>query len=340
MNHQPQRIWQTLLAVRSLDELDGALREDVETLLAESPALSAAWERSQGFDRQVVEHLLSDDFSNSDEFSNKDVSVEAQLVALQTRVFDSLRQVALRQEIDTVHRLDELSDSLPEDATPDWVAARRWDDSVAEGLLDVHVPEGLQSRLLATLANVPTLQSVETADGETADGETANNTTGPVEVVSRSWTVTRRRWSLAGGAVVAAGLVWIMMSVLFPPVPNGTRTVEGIAAYSVQLLDKPGELAWIPNAERLAWRMPDKAAHVLDESSVTFFRRREAGHDVYLVRLAHPLAQELQQRLPFRDIPTSGGWHVGAWSDGTNLFLACSKRQESLEFFRADIQPI
>jgi hypothetical protein len=106
------------------------------------------------------------------------------------------------------------------------------------------------------------------------------------------------------------------------------------------MLSQQSELAWASNTERMPWAMSERAEGRFGDHEATFFRLRQPGEDVYLVRVEHDLAQEMPLRLPFQDVAASGGWHVGAWSDGTHLYFACSRNRDALELFRANIQAI
>ena len=246
----------------------------------------------------------------------------------------ALKQAARQHEFDAVHDESDLESLVGDESRELWTAAREFDVAISQELANVEVPAGLQGRLLANLANA------ESANAESADAaqpdDTASDLVSPARPESRS---QRRRWLLIGASVVAASVIGMIYIAQLPTVGD-LSTLETLAAQSVQVLGREGELAWATNTERMQWAMPEKAAGKVGDSEATFFRLQQPGQDVYLVRVTHELAQEVQLRLPFRDVPASGGWHVGAWSDGTHLFFACSRDRDSLELFREHIHAI
>lgn len=285
MNKNLQPIWETLLAVRSLDELESGLRQETQAALLRSPELAAAWDQLQAFDGQIEEQLFSADGD-----------------------FISERCEQLRGPL-----LDTLQAARAAD--------REYEEQLVAELQAVEVPIDLESRVLARLA-AESHSSVEPA----------------VELPSALSRPSRRGWLVAATAVAASllGLVYYNGRYSSP----ATASVESLAAEAVQSLATAEELAWRSNTKRLPWSMPEMAPLELDGQAATAFRGKQAGEVVFLVRVEHEVAATIQQRLPFREIPTSGGWHVGAWSDGVHLYLACSRHRESLELFRADLQAI
>jgi hypothetical protein len=318
MNHE-QRIWEVLLAVHSLDELDGSVRDDVEEKLRDSEPLREAWERLHAFDHDVM-HMLTrvevpQDFGS--------------------RVESLLAQVRFGQEIDGVHEADELTAvALSREQLTLWKAARRFDDQVVDVLEQVDVPEGLQVQLLRQLA-AASISTEPAADDAVVDRVDKDSSLGR-DARSESSPMWRRRW-MWGVAALAVGLLVMVMPYVIEPV-TPSESLESLASTSVKVLD--GELSWTENKEHLEWSMPERAEFPLDGGTATVFRLKRAGRDVYLVRLKHPLAVTIQQRYPYRFVPTSGGWHVGVWSDGTFVFLACSRDRSAIELFQANIQAI
>ena len=347
MNHnQQQRVWEALLAVHSLDELDGDLRREADAMLSESAEFAAAWNRVQQFDRDVVRALSVDQHDAS------------RLLDLVSRVSLSLDESARRQEFDSVHNEVDLAGPVTDESRELWLATREFDSIVGHELANVDVPDGLQSRLLASLATREALATSEPATSESATSESATSESATSESATVSATPTaatatagesdlvvlvqrndRRRWLAVGASVVAASVLAIIyVATGDPPVKMGSA--EALAASCLEVLGRPDELNWSANTERMPWVMPEKAEGRVAESEAVFFRRQQPGQDVYLVRVTHDLAQKIQQRLPFRDVAASGGWHVGSWSDGKHVFFACSRDRETLEMFRENINAI
>jgi hypothetical protein len=341
MNHnQQQRVWEALLAVHSLDELDGDLRLEADSLLSDSllsdsADFAEAWQRLQQFNRELRDCLLASAATpatqqNIAPAGESDGELSAgRLLDLTSRVSVALKQAARQHEFDAVHDESDLESLVGDESRELWTAAREFDVAISQELANVEVPAGLQGRLLANLANA------ESADAAQPD-DTASDLVSPARPESRS---QRRRWLLIGASVVAASVIGMIYIAQLPTVGD-LSTLETLVAQSVQVLGREGELAWATNTERMQWAMPEKAAGKVGDSEATFFRLQQPGQDVYLVRVTHELAQEVQLRLPFRDVPASGGWHVGAWSDGTHLFFACSRDRDSLELFREHIHAI
>jgi hypothetical protein len=317
MNNQ-QRIWEALLAVHSLDELEGSLRDEVEQALVDSEPMREAWERLGALDRDVMQMLNRVDMPQ--EFTS--------------RVESSLEQMRVQQEFDGVHELDELTvPALSSEQLACWEATRRFDDQVVDALEQVDVPARLEAQVLSQLLAEPDSADVTTDDRDQVSEKVS---LGRDRVSMKS---AIRRHPLVFG-VVLAGLVAVVITLAtsWPSRPLPLESLESLASTSVNALD--GELIWVANEEPLVWRLRDRAEFPLAGRTATVFRQKRTGKDVFLVRLKHPLAEEMEQRIPFLAVPTSGGWHVGAWTDGTYLFLACSRDREAIELFRANIQPI
>ena len=226
MNHnQQQRVWEALLAVHSLDELDGDLRLEADSLLSDSADFAEAWQRLQQFNRELRDCLLASAATpatqqNIAPAGESDGELSAgRLLDLTSRVSVALKQAARQHEFDAVHDESDLESLVGDESRELWTAAREFDVAISQELANVEVPAGLQGRLLANLANA------ESADAAQPD-DTASDLVSPARPESRS---QRRRWLLIGASVVAASVIGMIYIAQLPTVGD-LSTLETLAA--------------------------------------------------------------------------------------------------------------
>ena len=254
--------------------------------------------------------------------------------------------------------MEELAELVDRDPSVAALLGRsqRFDQAIAAAMGAGDVPEGLEARLLAAVADAGA-----SAGDDASNASENHETAGQVEAAGRE-RAARRRWlwaaSLAAAAavigVVAGGIGWWLPR----PSLERTRIADAADRWLDQLIVSEGVwgkdvenrvLAAYPASSFLkskpsAWRrfeadvLQGSDSLALDRNAVVYDLRGNVGElrtMLFVVRTSVAVeAPDIAPRTPTR---VTGGWSIGVWREGDLVYVLAVEGDE--DRYRTFVKP-